>query len=522
MTTAPPDQGSARPTHFASGAGTCIAGPTTIVLLDLPPTHDLVVELSGPGLHGESLAALASILARRGFERLPTLACIGMEHGAVNVLVRGDAVVEVNGGDRGSSRIDGAGVLTWREASIEGNAVTVRLRGSEATPTLSLLGGVVPADVVRVVLASAASIAAPPMATPPTPPPAAPPPPPRPVAAPPPVAVPPPTVQPPVGVTVDSPARTPGANDARPPPTEPVRAPSAAPASTDRRAQSGLDSAAGDTTAEETRVFRESESAGETPEDDLTAVRIGDMERSGWPTPGTGPPRPSDAGAVLISSVPGMGPGAVEEPLPVVAHSLVPPTPRTELPETPVSLTDADENAATVQRAARLEPPRTGGGPPGTTAGPTVRSVHCPARHPNPPHGELCRTCGQPIADRTVTTIVRPPLGRLRLPDGRVIELSHPVVLGRRPPEDLSIDGEPAQSIRLPDDDKVLSRVHAEVRLVDWQVQVVDRDSMNHTFVELPGHPPMQLRPAEPFPIPLGAIVNLGDSVRIELLGAEP
>ena len=52
------------------------------------------------------------------------------------------------------------------------------------------------------------------------------------------------------------------------------------------------------------------------------------------------------------------------------------------------------------------------------------------------------------------------------------------------------------------------------MRLVDWQVQIVDRDSMNHTYVTVPGHAPTQLRPAEPFPIPLGTVVSMGDSVR--------
>jgi hypothetical protein len=56
----------------------------------------------------------------------------------------------------------------------------------------------------------------------------------------------------------------------------------------------------------------------------------------------------------------------------------------------------------------------------------------------------------------------------------------------------------------------VLSRTHVEVRLVDWQVLVLDRDSMNHTFVHIPGHAPFQLRPAEPFPIPPATTVVLG------------
>ena len=36
---------------------------------------------------------------------------------------------------------------------------------------------------------------------------------------------------------------------------------------------------------------------------------------------------------------------------------------------------------------------------------------------------------------------------------------------------------------------------------------------MNHTYVAVPGQAPIQVRPAEPFPIPLGTVVSLGDSV---------
>ena len=143
-----------------------------------------------------------------------------------------------------------------------------------------------------------------------------------------------------------------------------------------------------------------------------------------------------------------------------------------------------------------------------------IQAVHCPAGHPNPPYGERCRRCSNPIDDRAVTLITRPCLGELRFTDGTVVRLDQPVVLGRKPPAEPTVGGEPARSVRLDDPDTVLSRTHVEVRLVDWQVLIVDRDSMNHTFVEVPGHAPVQLRPAEPFPILLGSIVSLGDAVR--------
>jgi hypothetical protein len=148
-------------------------------------------------------------------------------------------------------------------------------------------------------------------------------------------------------------------------------------------------------------------------------------------------------------------------------------------------------------------------------ARPHVQAVHCPAGHPNPPYGEACRVCSQPIADRSVTTIVRPVLGVLRPVAGEDIALDGPLLIGRKPTAGTLIEGEPARVVRLPDPDTVLSRTHLEVRLVDWQVQVVDRDSMNHTYVTVPGQAPTQLRPTEPYPIPVGTVVSLGDAVQL-------
>ena len=118
-----------------------------------------------------------------------------------------------------------------------------------------------------------------------------------------------------------------------------------------------------------------------------------------------------------------------------------------------------------------------------------------------------------PIADRTVTGIRRPALGQLHFSDGTTRALERPMILGRKPREDAVIGGEAAEAIRLPDPERVLSRSHVEVRLVDWQVQIVDLDSMNHTYVTVPGQSPLQLRPAEPFPIPLGSTIRLGDAI---------
>src|SRR4029079_6740747 len=94
----------------------------------------------------------------------------------------------------------------------------------------------------------------------------------------------------------------------------------------------------------------------------------------------------------------------------------------------------------------------------------------------------------------------------------QIVALVQPLVIGRNPPSDVEVAGEAALAVRLPDPGALLSRVHLESRLVDWQVQVVDRDSVNHTYVEPPGLPSTQLRAAEPFPIPPDTVVRLGEA----------
>jgi hypothetical protein len=66
--------------------------------------------------------------------------------------------------------------------------------------------------------------------------------------------------------------------------------------------------------------------------------------------------------------------------------------------------------------------------------------------------------------------------------------------------------------VAVSDPDKSLSRLHLEIRLEEWQVLVVDRQSSNGTVVELPGQGPVQIRPDEPCLIVPDTRVRLGDT----------
>jgi hypothetical protein len=142
---------------------------------------------------------------------------------------------------------------------------------------------------------------------------------------------------------------------------------------------------------------------------------------------------------------------------------------------------------------------------------PVVQAVRCQRGHPNAPLADACQTCGALIADRSVLRVERPVLGRLRFSDGMVVDLDRPLVLGRRPDHGGvgKIDGEDPGIVALPDPNRSLSRVHAEVRLEEWHVMVVDLKSANGTFVTLPGEQEVQLHPHQPCLITVGTQVNL-------------
>lgn len=151
----------------------------------------------------------------------------------------------------------------------------------------------------------------------------------------------------------------------------------------------------------------------------------------------------------------------------------------------------------------------------------TVPGIVCPAGHANPPYAGSCRLCGASIIDRIERAVVRPSLGHLAFDDGLVVEVSGPILLGRKPTAE-TIDGEPAQLVAIDDPDRLLSRTHAEIRLDGWRVQVVDRASRNHTVVEPPSRAAVQLEAHVPCPVVPGTTIRLGDAVRCRFVVVRP
>ncbi|MVU82526.1 FHA domain-containing protein [Nocardia sp. ET3-3] len=121
-------------------------------------------------------------------------------------------------------------------------------------------------------------------------------------------------------------------------------------------------------------------------------------------------------------------------------------------------------------------------------SGARVLGYKCARGHLNDPRVSFCAVCGIRMEQLTLvlTEGVRPPLGVLLLDDGSSYVLDTDLVIGREPERSEQVR-RGAQAIRIPDASGGMSRVHAEIRLVEWDVQVMDRGSANGTHVRLPG-----------------------------------
>ena len=117
--------------------------------------------------------------------------------------------------------------------------------------------------------------------------------------------------------------------------------------------------------------------------------------------------------------------------------------------------------------------------------GPTVRALLCPSGHVNPPSSAVCRRCAAPLPQDTVI-VPRPVLGVLRLSVGDEITLDRDVVMGRSPRADFTgADGEERPHVvKLPSGDGDISRTHLRVSLDGWHVLVTDLNSTNGTLVD--------------------------------------
>ncbi|MGK8503335.1 FHA domain-containing protein [Nocardia asiatica] len=144
-----------------------------------------------------------------------------------------------------------------------------------------------------------------------------------------------------------------------------------------------------------------------------------------------------------------------------------------------------------------------------------VHGFQCARRHHNDPRVSFCAVCGIRMDQLTcvLSEGVRPPLGVLLLDDGTSFVLDNDCVLGREP-EHAEAVARGARPVRLEDSSGGMSRAHAEIRLVDWDVTVVDGGSTNGTHIRHPGRQDwVRAVPGQPVTLAPGAQIQLGGRV---------
>ncbi|MFE3222589.1 FHA domain-containing protein [Nocardia sp. NPDC059228] len=153
-----------------------------------------------------------------------------------------------------------------------------------------------------------------------------------------------------------------------------------------------------------------------------------------------------------------------------------------------------------------------------------VLGFKCARAHPSDPRAAFCTVCGMPV-DQTQqpAEVIRPPLGMLVLDDGMTYMVAADAVVGRDPEH-----SDPVRAgllpLRIDDNSGGMSRVHAEIRLVNWDITIVDHGSTNGTRVRPQGYRDwIRLQPNQPFTLAAGTEIMLGNRVlRLEPVAPPP
>ncbi|WP_307890713.1 FHA domain-containing protein [Acidipropionibacterium jensenii] len=109
----------------------------------------------------------------------------------------------------------------------------------------------------------------------------------------------------------------------------------------------------------------------------------------------------------------------------------------------------------------------------------------------------------------------RPCLGVLVASTGESIDLAGPVLVGRAP--NGGTTDPQASLLRVVSPNQDISRTHVRVAPNGRSIEVTDMNSTNGTLVRHPGEEAIRLSPGETVTVEIGAVIDLGDGVSLEI-----
>ncbi|GAA1780422.1 FHA domain-containing protein [Leucobacter iarius] len=220
-------------------------------------------------------------------------------------------------------------------------------------------------------------------------------------------------------------------------------------------------------------------------------------------------PERAEAPVPAPAPAPEAAPVPVAEPEPTPRTSVPTPEPPPAPPAVETAIEPTTVPAAPEVPAAPAHAPAPAPAAPAVPATPAVPAAPARPAAPVPrPVSELA------LDDDDLELTIVVPRGALLTDwnlvdrDGTAFRLHRSNVLGRRP----SGAGAPehAQLVLLSDPDRVLSRTHALLEVIDDEVWVTDLHSTNGSAVREPGQPARRLEPGTRVRVLLGSVLSFG------------
>lgn len=234
-------------------------------------------------------------------------------------------------------------------------------------------------------------------------------------------------------------------------------------------------------------------------------------QRAVVPPPPAVAPAVNDGMTEILGKRPRHRAGTGPEQVPPVAVPPAPGSPAAAREALRAGMARAAERAQAEQGTAQAGPvapaPVKAAGPP------KAEGYLCARGHLNDPRVHFCVLCGIRMSESTGALVVdeRPPLGVLVFDDGATHTVDAGYLLGREPEGDARVRSGVLRPIVLDDRSGAMSRVHAEIRLENWDALLTDSGSSNGTFVAAPGaHAWTTLTPGTSFRLVPGTRVQLG------------